>query len=134
MVENCTTWKSIFVFDTDFLLFHKKKKIFSFILYNFKLSLTLCTGYNKWNTGIFCIFPPQLPPLRSKSRLENKDPAVISSQFWHLILQNLQDRSKFLSIQSYNGTASMCNGTGGVQKIYFYFYMQSSRVEQCMMQ
>ena len=53
----------------------------------------------------------QLPPMRSKTRLENKEPAIILSQFRHLIWQNnenLQDSSKFLSVHSQNEISSMC--------------------------
>ena len=40
------------------------------------------------NTGIFDIFVYSLSPLRKKTILEDKEPAVILSKFRHLIWKN----------------------------------------------
>ena len=53
-----------------------------------------------------------LVPLKSKNILENKELAVISSKFRHLIWQSnekVHDNSKFLCNGSYNGIASWCS-------------------------
>ena len=50
-----------------------------------------------------------LPPQRSYARLENKEPAFISSKLRHLTQQNnanLHDTCKYLCVRSYNGIAS----------------------------
>ena len=63
----------------------------------------------KGNTAIFCKYSSHPSPLRSKPRLENKEPAVILSKFRHLIQQNyeiLDDNSKYLSVRSYNEIAT----------------------------
>ena len=73
-----------------------------------------CTNHLKANTGIFSIFSSQPLPLRSKTRLENKESTVISSKFGHFIQQNnenIHDNIKFLSVCTYNGIASECNAT-----------------------
>ena len=53
--------------------------------------------------AIKSVFFCQLPPRRSKTILEYKEPSVISSKFRHLIWQNsenIHDNNKFLSIRS----------------------------------
>ena len=50
-----------------------------------KFSLKRCVGCMKGNIGILSMFFSQLPPMISYTRLENNKPAIILSQFRHLI-------------------------------------------------
>ena len=64
------------------------------------------SDFIKGSTAIISKFFAQPSPLRSKTTLENKEPAGISAKFMYLIWQNneiLHDNSKLFSVRSYRG-------------------------------
>ena len=65
------------------------------------------TVFIKENTGMFIIFSFQLPPLRSKTRLENKEPTVALTKFSCIFLEK-KNRKMFMIKENFlSATAIM---------------------------